>query len=252
MKNNPSSWEESAGWYDQVVGEKGHYYHQQVILPNLIRLLDLNKPSQGLLDLGCGQGILERHIPQGMAYLGIDVSPSLIKEAKKRTRIAQHEFLIHDLMDTLNLPKKDFTSAVCILAIQNMEQPLQLFKNASDHLQKNGKLVLVLNHPCFRIPRQSSWGIDQQKKIQYRRIDHYLSPMKIPIQTHPGKQKELETWSYHFPISSYSKWLFESGFNIETMEEWCSDKVSTGKNATMENRSRKEIPLFLAIVARKN
>lgn len=252
MKNNPSSWEESAGWYDQVVGEKGHYYHQQVILPNLIRLLDLKKSGQYILDLACGQGILERHIPKEVGYLGIDVSPALIKQAKNRVQASQHAFLVQDLMGALNLPKKDYTAAVCILAIQNMEQPLQLFKNASSHLQKKGQLVLVLNHPCFRIPRQSSWGIDEQKKIQYRRIDHYLSTMKIPIQTHPGGQKELQTWSYHFSLSSYSQWLFEAGFTIETMEEWCSDKVSTGKYATMENRSRKEIPLFLTIVARKN
>lgn len=252
MKKHPSSWEESAGWYDQVVGEKGHYYHQQVILPNLLRLIDVKKPGQSILDLACGQGFLERHLPKEIDYLGMDVSPALIKSAKQQVKAPQHTFLVQDLMGTLNLPKKDFTIAVCILAIQNMEQPLKLLKNAHAHLQKKGQLILVLNHPCFRIPRQTSWGIDEQKKIQYRRIDRYLSSMNIPIQTHPGKQQELQTMSYHFPLSSYSKWLSESGFSIEILDEWCSDKVSTGKNAAMENRARTEIPLFLAIVAQKN
>jgi hypothetical protein len=34
------------------------------------------------------------------------------------------------------------------------------------------------------------------------------------------------------------------------MEEWISDKQSSGKFAKMENRSREEIPLFLLLQAR--
>jgi hypothetical protein len=109
-----------------------------------------------------------------------------------------------------------------------------------------------MNHPCFRIPRQSSWKVDDEQKIQYRRIDRYTSPMKIPIQAHPSKgQSSATTWSFHHPLASYSQWLNETGFVIELIEEWHSNKVSTGKAAKMENRSREEIPLFLAIKAKK-
>jgi len=45
--------------------------------------------------------------------------------------------------------------------------------------------------------------------------------------------------------------LKEAGFVIEMLDEWCSDKQSTGSKAKMENRSRDEIPMFLAIVAKK-
>ncbi|MFS8563077.1 MAG: hypothetical protein LVR00_01585 [Rhabdochlamydiaceae bacterium] len=125
-------------------------------------------------------------------------------------------------------------------------------KNAHLLLKPQGKLLIVLNHPCFRIPRQSSWGVDEPKKLQYRRIDRYLSPLKIPIQTHPGKQHDSqETWSFHHPLSDYTRWLQEAGFTIEIIEEWISDKTSTGGHAKMENRSRAEFPLFLAILACK-
>jgi len=36
------------------------------------------------------------------------------------------------------------------------------------------------------------------------------------------------------------------------MEEWISDKKSTGAKARMENRSREEFPLFLALLAQKS
>src|SRR5262249_49920639 len=110
----------------------------------------------------------------------------------------------------------------------------------------------VLNHPCFRIPRQSSWQVDSEKKIQYRRLDRYLSPMQIPINAHPSKgERSATTLSFHHPLSAYSQWLRDAGFVISCMEEWCSDKVSTGSAAKMENRSRAEFPLFLTLLSQK-
>jgi len=57
--------------------------------------------------------------------------------------------------------------------------------------------------------------------------------------------------SFHYPLSYFCDALKNSGFYIETVEEWCSNKTSTGKMATQENRARKEFPLFMAIVAIK-
>ncbi len=80
----------------------------------------------------------------------------------------------------------------------------------------------------------------------------YSSPLKIPIQTHPGStDRSSDTWSFHFPLSSYASWLQEAGFVIETIAEWHSDKISTGAKARIENRSRKEFPLFLTLSALK-
>ena len=46
--------------------------------------------------------------------------------------------------------------------------------------------------------------------------------------------------------------LFDNGFCIENIEEWISDKKSTGSKAYIEDKARKEFPLFMTIVARKN
>jgi hypothetical protein len=68
----------------------------------------------------------------------------------------------------------------------------------------------------------------------------------------PSQQERSETtWSFHHPLSYYSKCLYENGFVILKIEEWISDKKSEGKRAAMENQSRKEIPLFLTILAKK-
>lgn len=252
-KNSDTSWETSSSWYDKIVGAKGHYYHQQVIIPGILRLLEAEKTSQPhLLDLACGQGILARHLPKGMKYCGIDGSASLIESAKRYGQKGTHQFLVHDLMNAIDLPSKDFSHATCILAVQNLAQPTALFSTASAYLRKNAPFIIVLNHPCFRIPRQSGWGVDEQKKLQYRRIERYMSSLKIPIQTQPSKQTSSEqTWSFHNPLSYYTAQLKQAGFVLDQIEEWCSDKKSVGKTAAMENRSRQEFPLFMTLIARK-
>jgi SAM-dependent methyltransferase len=240
-----TSWESSHRWYDAIVGEKGHYYHEHLILPNALRLLDL-KPHDSLLDLGCGQGVLSRQIPSDVAYTGIDASPSLIQKAKSRSK---HKFLVGDLTKPLNV--SPFSHAAMILVLQNIEAYDVAIHNGASALKPGGKFLIVLNHPCFRIPRQSSWGIDSAKQMQYRRIDLYMSPLKIPIQTHPGSTDSSQTFSFHQPLSSYVAALAKAGIVIEKLEEWTSDKQSVGAKARMENRSRKEFPLFLALLGKK-
>jgi SAM-dependent methyltransferase len=258
QKDRPqkTSWEGVGNWYNDLVGEKGHYYHQSCIIPGVMKLFDFTPGQEAaVLDLACGQGILSRSLPKNVHYTGIDISPTLIKAAKAESPTSpKGEFIVGDVTKPLALKKKDYSHSAVILAMQNIEYPEKVLASCAEHLGPQGKLVLVLNHPCFRIPRQSSWGIDEQQKTQYRRIDRYCSDMKIPIQAHPGKKGppgSTETWSFHHPLASYSQWLKRAGFQIALIEEWCSDKVSTGKNAKMENRSRSEIPLFMAILAIK-
>jgi SAM-dependent methyltransferase len=252
IKKSSTSWEGVERWYSSCVGEKGHYYHQSVILPGALRLLKASeKPSASLLDLGCGQGVLARALPKGMLYFGVDSSPSLIAAAKKLSPASNLHFLAADATEPLPIEKKDFDSAAFILSLQNIEHPERAIANARRHLRKGAHLLIIINHPCFRIPRQSSWGIDEKNQMQYRKINRYLSPMKIPIQTHPGEDRaSTVTFSFHHPLSDYARMLSENGFVIEIIEEWCSDKKSDGRMAKMEDRARREIPLFLALLAR--
>lgn len=253
QKNRQTSWEPVGKWYQAIVGEDGHYYHKHVILPALLKLMKIKESFEPtLLDLGCGPGVLARQIPKEIKYIGVDLSKTLIKAAQSQDKDKTHEYHLGDITKPLPIKCRDCSHATIILALQNVEDPSAAIKNAYDHLRVGGKLFIVLNHPCFRIPRQSSWRVDEAQKIQYRRIDRYLSSLKIPMQAHPSQgSQSVVTWSFHHPLSSYSKWLSETGFVIDLIEEWCSDKVSTGKAAKMENRSREEIPLFLCIIAKK-
>lgn len=241
------SWDSSKEWYSSCVGEKGHYYHQSVVLPNSIRLLG---KVTSLIDLGCGQGVLARQLPSDVEYVGVDQSKELISEAKRMSK--DKTFIVADVCENFPLEKTDFDGGCFMLSLQNMEQGEKAIANAAKHMKKMGKLLIVLNHPCFRIPRQSDWGFDEKMQLQYRRMNGYLSAQKIPIQTNPGKgSASASTMSYHHSLSDYFMWLNKAGFAVAKMEEWISDKKSEGARAKIEDRARKEFPLFLALLAIK-
>lgn len=247
MKKN-TSWENVSDWYGELVGDSGHYYHEQIILPHLKDLLKLSQ-SDKLLDVACGDGILGRSLAKNNEYLGIDLSKNLISQARAKDKNKKHTYEVADASGSWDF-EGSFTHSAIILALQNIENAEQVFLNLAKKLTKGGVCVFVINHPCFRIPRQSSWGVDATKKLQYRRIDRYMTPLDIPIQSHPSKgQESAQTISFHRPLSFYAHCLSSAGFYIESIDEWCSDKKSTGGNARMENRAREEFPLFMAVKA---
>ncbi len=247
-----TSWNKAGKWYDKAVGTQGHYFHERIVLPRTLELLRLTDRSS-ILDVGCGQGVLARQINPKTTYFGVDSASSLISAANKYNKSENQHFIQADATKGFPIAKKDFTHAASIFALQNMEFPELAIKNIAEHMVLGGTFVMVLNHPCFRIPRHSSWGIDAEHKLEYRRVNRYSSHLKIPITMHPGSGEHSGlTWSFHIPLADLSAYLKEAGFVIEEIQEWASDKTSVGKAAKMENRSRNEFPLFMAIKARKD
>ena len=235
------------------MGKEGGFYQREVVFPGALRLLALGPKSQ-LLDLACGQGAFAHHVTKKFPQInltGMDISPSLIQQAKRL--VPKGRWIVGDARSRQHsLPAGQFDAVACLLAVQNMDPLAPVFANAAQMLKPNAPFVIVMNHPAFRQPRQSSWGWDENQRLQYRRVDRYLRPYKVAIQAHPGADPSLTTPSFHRPLSSYVAALTQAGFLIDAMEEWVSPKTSdSGPRAKAENASRAEIPLFLALRAKK-
>lgn len=244
-------WDQAARWYDSLVGFKGSEYQQNIVFPGAWQLLEL-KPGAEVLDLACGQGAFSRYLAQkGMKVTGLDVSQELIHLAQKRQTTKKIRFECADAADPEALKGRTFDGVVCLLAIQNIERLQGVFDNVHRWLKPGGRFVMVATHPCFRIPRQTHWGWDDEKKIMYRRVDLYLTPNTIPILTPPMARSKVYTVTYHRSLQDYFKALNAAGLQVDMLEEWASHKTSEpGKRAKAENRARQEIPLFLALRAR--
>jgi ubiquinone/menaquinone biosynthesis C-methylase UbiE len=250
-----TSWNQAqvAEQYDRSVSTFGSDFHQNVIVPKLIPLLKLKKGERAL-DAGCGQGILCRKFAElGLDVVGIDSAPKLIDLARGyKPHYPRLNYRVMDAGKTPDLITESFDIVTCVLAIQNMDPVEPVISEMSRVLKKNGRLALVINHPCFRIPRHSGWYFDEKRKLQMRWVDSYMTAMKIPIQMRPGMAPDVYTLSFHRPLSTYIDLLTKNGLLISGLEEWTSHRESKpGRAKRSEDTSRIEFPLFMAIMALK-
>jgi len=257
-----TSWGKSAKWYDELLEKEEGTFQKELILPNLIRLLEI-KRGQKILDLACGQGFFARAFQKaGAEVTGVDIAKELVAIAKGKSpsfalrategRDSSIKYHVSPADRMPFLRPRSFDRIVSVLAIQNIENMRDVFAECTRVLRPSGSLYLVLNHPAFRVPQHSDWGYDNTKGVQYRRVERYLSELHIPIQMHPGADPREKTLSFHRPLQSYAKALASAGFAIARIEEWNSHKKSQpGPHAKAEDLARKEIPLFLLIEAKK-
>lgn len=251
MKKKDTSWGKVSKWYDSVVEDGGGSFQSDLILPNLLRLMKI-KAGEKVLDIACGQGFFTRQFESaGATAFGADVSAEMIQIAREKS--SRPDSYAVAPADSLAFAKDaEFDKATIILAMQNIENLQGVMSEASRVLKKTGKLYIVLNHPAFRIPKKSSWGFDEKKKVQYRIVEQYLSDSMIKIKMHPGKEQSEYTVSFHRPLQEYFKIFKKAGFYVSLLEEWSSDKTSQdGPRKKAEDRARKEIPLFMFLELNK-
>ena len=253
-KKNNTSWGGVAKWYDSLLNMEGTY-QKEVILPNLLRLMDIKKDEK-VLDIACGQGFFSRALAgKGAEVTGVDISPELIKFAQEKAGKSEKYFVAPADNLGKNILNKTFDKAVIVLALQNIENLTGALAEAARALKPAGKLFLVLNHPAFRNPKHTAWDFDEKNKVQYRRVEEYLSESRAEIDMNPGlddAKKKSSTISFHRPLQVYFKALVKSGFLVGRLEEWNSNKKSEpGLRQKAEDKARKEIPLFMMIEAIK-
>jgi SAM-dependent methyltransferase len=247
----PTAWEKQADWYDRHQGDSGSDFYNLLIVPAVLRQLGA-KPGQSVLDVGCGQGILGRALAAaGVGSVGVDASPSLIEAARARAGSFER-YLVGDVRALAQvLSAQRFDHAVLVLCLQDIDRIEPVLQDVAKLLKTGGRCVIVLTHPCFRIPKRSGWGFDEEWGIQYRRVDAYLTSAALPIKTHPGKPSDTSaTTSFHRPLSAYIDACGKAGLGIVAAEELCSHRRgSKGSRSSAEDRAAKEIPVFMVLTA---
>ena len=249
-KSKETGWGKVASWYDEHLKDDDTY-HTQVVLPNLVRLVNL-QPNESLLELGCGQGFFLEHFLKISKHItGVDIGKELIEIAKEKNK--DITYLAGSAEDVQLLGHKKFDVIIIVLAIQNMKHLNLVVENISKHLHENGRVYIVLNHPAFRIPQHSTWMFSEDKKTQMRVVDTYMSEREISIDMNPGQKENKQiTPSFHRPLQVYSKSFAKNGFAITKIEEWMSHKTSQpGPQADAENKARKEFPMFMCLELKK-
>ena len=253
-----TSWEPLAEWYDGWVGKEGSLHHRQLAIPALLDLL-APQPNEAILDLGAGQGVLAPYVAKAQGrYTGVDASAKLVQLARQHHG-RQGRFLCGDVRHLNALPEiraGTFDAVTFLLSLQDMDPLAHVLAAAAWALVPGGRVVIVMTHPSFRVPRQSGWGWDASRKLRFRRIDHYLTPLAVPLKSYAVNAKSEDAQgtsrSFHRPLHSYVNELAAQGLWLNALNEIPTFKRSRGKKqAEAEKRANEEIPLFLALRAVK-
>jgi hypothetical protein len=134
------------------------------------------------------------------------------------------------------------------LSIQDIDPLEDALASAAGALRGGGRVVLLMTHPCFRIPRQSGWGWDAGRQLRFRRVDSYLGRLAVPMKAHAGGGA---TRSYHRPLAAYVNGLAACGLYVDRVCEIPRPSDAPGPHARAERRASEEIPLFLGLRAVK-
>ena len=242
-------WDALATWYDGWVGHDGSEYHRKLAIPAVLDLLQLQS-GEHLIDIGAGQGVLASYVArEGARYTGVEISPRLLAIAQQRHR--RHGRFVRGDARRLSriggLSAGQFDAAVFLLSIQDMNPLDSVLESAAWALRGGGRLVILMTHPCFRIPRQSGWEHDFERDLRYRRIDRYLTPLAVPMKEY-GKRRSGVSISFHRPLSHYVNGLAASGLLVDELQEITSHQIGATR---AERRANGEIPLFVGLRARK-
>lgn len=247
-----TSWDPLAEWYIGWVGEDGSKHHRLLAIPAVLEALDI-QPGESIIDIGCGHGVLSGYVSKaGGKYTGVDASPRLIDYARNHHNRDGRFFVgdAGDLAAQRELRTGSFDGGVFLLSIQDMEPVGPVLASAARMLKPGGRLVLLMTHPAFRVPRQSGWGWDEGRKLQFRRIDRYLTPLPVPLKSY-GDGGGVSR-SYHRPLQEYINGLGAVGLAVDLMNEIPTWKVAdAGPKANAVNTANREIPLFVALRAIK-
>jgi SAM-dependent methyltransferase len=169
-------------------------------------LRDLVPPLAGrvVLDAGCGSGAqCEWLLESGAAVVGLDVSPGMIAEARRRCG-DRGRFLVGDLAAPLPLQPESLDGVTCSLAlhyVRDWSVPLASFAAA---LRPGGWVVLSLDHP-FAPPLPGQHG------------GYFATELVTDTWSKAGVEVTQQFWRR--PLASTLDAFADAGFVVERVRE---------------------------------
>jgi SAM-dependent methyltransferase len=146
------------------------------------------KPTDSVLDLGCGEGLLAYKFKHYCAKLtGLDLSKDALKIASQIN--PECEFLYGDICKT-NLPKKSFDIVYCFEVLQYIKHKSPVF-NEMINLARRSVIFSVPNYDCLWAQltkaRQALFGVQDypdSPPSQWFRLDRSFTLLNVKCKYH--------------------------------------------------------------------
>lgn len=110
-------------------------------------------PNGRILDVGCGNGVISRHLGKlGFNVLGIDVSEKTIETARSLTTLPNVKFMTKSAEELVASGER-YDAVICSEVLEHLSNPGALLDVLYQTLTENGKLIVTV--PNGRGPRET-------------------------------------------------------------------------------------------------
>lgn len=247
-------WNRKAEFWDALHGDRGNWFHRRLIEPTALQLLEL-RPSEAVLDIGCGNGALARRLGElGARVTAFDFSEELIRLAKARNRADSGgvEYHIIDATDEaamLALGIGRFNAVTCTMTLMDIPTIDPLFRAAARLLRAGGRFVFSTQHPAFN----SNNPIFMQEKEDRDGIvsDHYAVKLRAYLDLPPVKGagapgEPSPHYYYHRSLSELLGAAFNAGFALDGLLEPAFSAADAAAAAGLSWQKLTQIPPVLS------
>ena len=147
--------------YDRIADRKRVDFIARVLKDQLT-------PQARILDVGCGNGVISRHLGRlGYNVLGIDVSEKTIEQAKSLTTLPNVRFEKLSAEELVASGEK-YDAVICSEVLEHLSNPGSLLDVLYQSLAENGKLIVTVPNghgpretfvtkPVLKMRSQNNW-----------------------------------------------------------------------------------------------
>ena len=163
--------------------------------------------SSNVLEVGCGIGtvshLIIKSIPNGK-FVGCDISPKSIANAKRLNNFPNAEFLVDDMTEFNSDIKFDFIVFPDVLEHIPVDQHSKLFENVAKCCSPNAKVVINIPEP-----NALNWTRKNRPEV-LQIIDQSLSMQDLMNNTYPhGFQvQSITPYAIHTDVANYLSIVF--------------------------------------------
>jgi ubiquinone/menaquinone biosynthesis C-methylase UbiE len=219
-------WNEVAKTWNNEIGIEGNWFQKSIVYPTIADILvDVFKYK--ILDIGCGNGHLCRHLKNGGAnVVGVDSSENMISECQMYSDDIEYAVMN---AECLAFKKNEFDCCIFNNSIQDIEKYEQALIEAYRILNNLGKLIVITRHPCFHPADDNlGWYIKTENanfmngkgltNLLYEKRNfhgiHFVMDNYFDESVHMRNWYGKDTYSFRRTLQEYYKAITESGFFI--------------------------------------
>jgi len=205
---------------------------KKFLWPELIKLAEMIKDGDKILDIGCGNGrLIEAFKDKKINYLGVDNSEKLIEAAEINYKlpINNYEFKVVDILELDKLSENNFDYIFCIAVFHHLpgdDLRIKALEQMKNKLKPGGKIIITAwnfwSKEKFRrlILKYGLLKIIGKNKFDFGDIIFNWGNNKPPhlLNKCEGKGEKVSQRYYHaFTKKELKKIVFRSGLKIEKL-----------------------------------